>query len=116
MPTGVYERTDYHIQRLSSAKKGIKPKNYEIFRQSSIGPRVLEKACNRCHVVKPRSAFLGKYGTRKSLATVCSDCINAHAKEYRDKYRSEHPEKYAKTKRTANLKKFGMTIEEYETM
>lgn len=81
-----------------------------------------QKQCTKCNQIKLSSDFHKLSKDTKKRRSICKSC---HNKTYRDSYR-KNPEKYRnytssrsyrpELKRKANLKTFGLTIQEYEEM
>ena len=80
------------------------------------------KQCTKCNQVKLLTEFHKVNGKSEKRRSICKLC---HNKIYRDNYR-KNPEKYKEytnskpyrpeLKRKANLKTFGLTIQQYEEM
>ena len=73
------------------------------------------KVCHRCKIEKSLNAF---YKDRQILDGLCSHCKECDKKVWltpEHKERRKHP-RYKISKRKHKLKKFGLTLEDYEKM
>lgn len=71
------------------------------------------KTCTKCKVTKSKTEFYSHKHTKDKLASLCKSCY----KENEINWKINNPEAYKESCRRRNLKKkFGITLEEYETM
>ena len=77
--------------------------------QGRIGSRPIK--CKKCGVLKSPTAYYKSHLTKSGLRGSCKECTRAQDKQYRE----EHIEEMAvKTKRNYLLRKYNITVEEYE--
>lgn len=75
---------------------------------------VQEKSCRTCAVVKPFEEF-GKQDTcKQGRKPVCRDCTNEEARLYR--LSLPKGVKYEQDRKAGLRRKFGITVEEYDSM
>lgn len=82
------------------------------------------KRCSKCHEYKPRSEFSGESRRPDGLRCFCRVCGAKQLKEYRQrpdiiKRKREHfarPEQLAYRRSYELVRKFGITLEEYDAM
>jgi Recombination endonuclease VII len=93
------------------------------------------KTCSACKTLKPTDEFPKSKQTKDGLHSWCKPCSRIKKKEsndrirqrdpeayrikwrrYQDDYKERHPDRHEAGERRRNLRKFGITIEEYDRM
>ena len=71
------------------------------------------KTCTKCGEIKSKSEFYSHKNTKDKLTSLCKQCY----KENEINWKINNPDAYKESCRRRNLKKkFGITLEEYETL
>jgi hypothetical protein len=68
----------------------------------------MEKTCNKCGIIKPLTEFHTKKGTKDGKHYSCATCENARKKKY--EYTTDQWKEYRLKK------KFGLTLDDYNSM
>lgn len=72
----------------------------------------MSKLCPDCGEVKPLDEFYDKKNGKDGKATYCKPCHNVRS----DAWKKANPEKRLLVQRRSKLKKYGITVEQYDEM
>lgn len=77
---------------------------------AAAAPKMREKHCNRCGETKPVDQFHNDKNRKDGKCPYCRPCNAAQMA----KWRAEHPDRSKQAARRATLRKYGLTVEDYE--
>ncbi len=95
-------------------RRGCPPRPARTARESAI--------CTGCRLEKAKTEFRSDLRNRDGLRSRCKDCDRTYARDWQsrtkqnERWIAENPERYALKRREHLLRRYGMTVEDYETL